>query len=599
MFMDFKTPAYLKKPAFWILIISLLASFVVSENFPPQYSSHKKLAVIEKNEKGDYYYKKGSEKTSIKLEEIISLDESKLSQQSLSNLNDNLDNDSRANTVASLPATELVYKLELVAGGLKKKVYYELTLKKHYGFYSLLPAFIAILFCWITHEALISLFLATVSGAIMLGRFDYLNDVIVPSFGSEGAVGIVILYLWLLGGLMGIWSRTGAARAFAEWATLHFVSGPRSARLVAWVLGMIFFQGGTVSSVLVGTTVRPVADKQKVSHEELSYIVDSTSSPIACLLAFNAWPAYIQAFLFVPGVVFLASESDRLSFFFSSLPLSFYSILAVIGTFLFCIDKQPFIGKRMKQAKLRARNKGELDATNARSMNAKEIENPVIPKGYKPHYLEFILPLIILLGVAVGTFISGGKPQVSLAFGLALGFAIFSALARGMSLQDLVSGLGDGFKGVVLGALILLFAITIGGITKEVGGGIYLKELFGTSIPYFILPALLSILTIVISFSTGTSWGTYAIVYPLAMPLAWVVGAELSHPMLFMSLCFAVVLNSSVIGDQSSPISDTTILSSMCTGCDLMEHVRTQLIPVAWLSLFSIILWTIVSFFCL
>ena len=146
-----------------------------------------------------------------------------------------------------------------------------------------------------------------------------------------------------------------------------------------------------------------------------------------------------------------------------------------------------------------------------------------------------------------------------------------------------------------MGALILLFAITVGNITKEAGGGLYLRELLGSHIPYFLMPALLALLTILIAFSTGTSWGTYAVVYPLAMPLAWAVGAELASPVLFLSLCFAVVLNASVIGDQSSPISDTTILSSMCTGCDLMAHVRTQIVPVAWLTFFSILLWTACS----
>ena len=152
------------------------------------------------------------------------------------------------------------------------------------------------------------------------------------------------------------------------------------------------------------------------------------------------------------------------------------------------------------------------------------------------------------------------------------------ALGKGMSLKDLISGFHDGIKGVVLGSVILLLAITIGNVSTETGGGVFLVEQLGDALPYFLLPVMLQLMTMVIAFSTGTSWGTYAVAFPLAMPLAWAVaGAQgLSHPELFMTLCFASVMDGSVYGDQCSPISDTTVLSSVCTGCDLMDHVKTQ-----------------------
>ncbi len=168
---------------------------------------------------------------------------------------------------------------------------------------------------WITREPVTSLLSGIVSGALILGRYDLTGEVLIPSLATTNAAGILLLYLGLLGGLMGIWSRTGAAQAFAEFVTVRFVRGPRSAKLVAWMLGIVFFQGGTVSTVLVGTTVKPIADKERVSHEELAYIVDSTASPIASQLAFNAWPGYVQALIFVSGVGFLATESDRIAFF--------------------------------------------------------------------------------------------------------------------------------------------------------------------------------------------------------------------------------------------------------------------------------------------
>lgn len=208
----------------------------------------------------------------------------------------------------------------------------------HYGFWSLLPALITIVLCLLTKEPLTALFSGIVVGAFMLGEYDLTDKVLIPNLASEGTAALLLLYLWLLGGLLGIWSKTGAAQAFANFMTRYFVKGQRSAKFISWFLGVLFFQGGTMSTTLVGTTVRPLADKAKVSHEEMSYIVDSTASPIASILAFNAWPAYVQALIFVPGVSFLATESDRIKFFFSSIPLSFYSILAVLGTLLLSLN---------------------------------------------------------------------------------------------------------------------------------------------------------------------------------------------------------------------------------------------------------------------
>ena len=479
-----------------------------------------------------------------------------------------------------------------------RTAYYRLNAVFHFGWISLLPALVAVLLCWVTREPITALLGGVVSGALILGRYDLTGEVLIPSFATTNSASILVLYLWLLGGLMGVWSRTGAAQAFAEFVTARFVRGPRSAKLVAWLLGVVFFQGGTVSTVLVGTTVKPIADQERVSHEELAYIVDSTASPIASQLAFNAWPGYVQAFIFVSGVSFLATESDRIAFFFQSVPFCFYAIFAVLGTFLLSVEKPLFLGRQLKEAMQRSRETGALDAPDAAPLAAKELQGSNVPEGYKPHILEFFLPLGTLIALAVGTFIAFGSPNVHWAFGAALLLAAGMALAKGMSLKDLMTGFQDGIKGVLIGSVILLLAITIGGISRETGGGHFLVEQLGSSIPYFILPVLLQLLTIVIAFSTGTSWGTYAVAFPLAMPLAWAVatGQGLAHPELFMTLCFAAVMDGSVYGDQCSPISDTTVLSSVCTGCDLMDHVKTQIPQASIAAGLAAICWTGVAF---
>ena len=507
---------------------------------------------------------------------------------------------SRLNESAQTPTvTEAyVYATENVDGQ-SQQVYYKLTAKRHWGWWSLLPAIVAVMLCWLTKEPVTALLGGIVSGALILGGYDITGDVLIPSLATSSSAGIVVLYLWLLGGLMGIWSRTGAAQAFAEFMTVHFVRGPRTAKLVAWSLGVIFFQGGTVSTVLVGTTVRPIADKERVSHEELAYVVDSTASPIASQLAFNAWPGYIQAFIFVAGAGFLATEADRIAFFFSSVPFCFYAIFAVIGTFLLSVEKPIFLGRQMSAAIERARTTGQLDGEDADPLSPEELQGSNVPAGYKPHVIEFFLPLAVLIGTAVGTFIYFGSPNVHWAFGTALLLAAGMALAKGMSLKELLAGFHDGIKGVVLGSVILLLAITIGGINKDTGGGIFLVEQLGSALPYFLLPVLLQVMTMVIAFSTGTSWGTYAVAFPLAMPLAWAVANAqgLSHPELYMTLCFAAVMDGSVYGDQCSPISDTTVLSSVCTGCDLMDHVKTQIPQASIAAVLAAVLWTAIAFF--
>lgn len=574
----------LRSPSSWIFIASLAIAWYVGANVKPTWVVERVTLDVRETDDGRLLYKVGGSEREI--EDAVPLSEAELGPENIGRLNE----------LALAPeATELIaYEIVSSDAG-EQTIYYQMTARKHWRFWSLLPALVAVLLCWVTREPLTALFGGVVVGALILGQYDLTDAVLVRTLATRDAAGVLILYLWLLGGLLGIWSRTGAALAFARFMSTHFVRGPRSAKLVTWLLGIIFFQGGTMSSVLVGTTVKPLCDEQKVSHEETAFIVDSTSSPIAGLIAFNAWPGYVQAFLFVPGVAFLATEADRISFFFRSLPFSFYCLFAVAGTFLLAIDKAPVLGKRFRNAIKRARETGQLDAPDATPLSAKELQVANVPAGYVPSTADFFVPLVVLIGIAIGTFVFGGSPQVRWAFGAAVIVAMAMAIIRGMTLVDLMSGYVDGLKGVVLGSVILLLAIAIGTVSKETGGGIYLVELLGEKLPFWALPVLLQVLTIVIAFSTGTSWGTYAVTFPLAMPLAWAVAQAqgVDNAEIFLMICFATVMNGSIFGDQCSPISDTTVLSSMCTGCDLMDHVKTQIMPASIAAALAAVCWTL------
>lgn len=570
----------LKAPGFWVTVIGLSLAFIIGRSINPTYLVEKIQLDVKLNENGEAYYIKRDNPEMLR--DVISVSESKLWPLV-----------GERTEILPTEESEVVEQTSTVDGETVTN-YYKLNPKNHFGIWSLLPAAIAVALCFISREPVTALAGGIVAGALLMQQYDLTAAVLVPAIGTKTGATILILYLWFLGGLLGIWSRNGAALAFAEMVTKRFVRGPKTAKLVAWGLGVLFFQGGTMSTVLVGTTVRPVADKEKVSHEELSFVVDATASPIAVLLPFNAWPIYVQGFIYVSGVSFLATEADRVGFFFSSIPLSFYAIFAVLFTFLISIDKLPIISRTFKDAIKRSRETGQLDRPDAEPLLSKELESSNVPEGYKPHVIEFFMPIILIIGIAVGTYIHSGSPKILWGFGAGMLYAFLSTLLRGMSLRDTMHGLTGGLKGVVYGSVILLLALTIGGISKSAGSGLYLVDLLGETVPYWILPIVLQLLTMFIAFSTGTSFGTFAVTFPLAMPLAWAVAgsAGVENLYLYMLVCFAAVINGSVYGDQCSPISDTTVLSSMATGCDLMDHVRTQIYPCTIAAILAAIGWT-------
>ena len=576
---------HLRSPALIIFLIALLASVGVWWGVPPTWNVSQVLLAPEKNKDGNEVIVVGADQTPVA--GILPRSASPLTVENLARL--------QADGKVPEKLDQLVYQDN--PGG--EREYYLLNAYRHWNFWSFLPALTAIALCWITKEPLSALLAGIIIGAVMIGKPNVLDMVLIPSIGTPTAATILVLYLWLLGGLMGIWDKTGASVAFADFVTERFVRGPRTAKLVAWFLGVLFFQGGTVSSVLVGTTVRPVADREKVSHEELSLIVDATSSPIAVLLAFNAWPIYVQAFLVVPGVAALATEAGRIDFFFSSIVYSFYSIVVVLFTFLISVELFPTMPPKLKAAQ-RARTTGELNAPGSDPLSETELPGEDVPPDYHPHILDFVVPLFTLLAVAVGTYVFYQSPKVLWAFTAALAIAILMAWVKGMQFKHIIAGILEGQKNVVMGSIILLLAITIGSLSQEVGGGRYLVSLLGGLQWHWILPGASFLIAVVIAFSTGTSFATFAVTLPLVMPLAHAVGVNqnLAHPDLYLSICFAACLNGGVFGDQCSPISDTTILSSICTGADLMDHVKTQFPVAAQAALVAIIGWTAIAFYC-
>jgi Na+/H+ antiporter NhaC len=445
----------------------------------------------------------------------------------------------------------------------------------HIGFWSLLPALTTLALVFITREVISSLFLGIAVGGVVSGQFNLISTFMIPAIGSASYAMILIVYLWALGGLIGLWTRTGGARAFAELAGRKIVHGDRSARFFAWLMGMIFHQGGTISTILAGTTVRPVTDKHRVSHEELTYLVDSTASPAATVLPFNAWPLYVGG-LVVGTIPLFPDEGSAVTFFFRSLPYNFYGIFAVLTTLLFALGYLPWVGGKMSRAIRRSRSTGELNAPGAMPIAAEELTRMQVPTDYRGTAADFLLPMGTLLGVAIIPYFVTGQVRIVEAFGLAVLVAFGLALAKGMELKVAMAGFVDGCKGVTVGAIILGLAVTLGLVSKLLGTASYIVETTSQAIVPTFLPALLMVICMAVAFSIGSSWGTYAVVFPIAMPLAYALNPDPQY----VSICFGAVLGGAVFGDQCSPISDTTILASLACGGDLMDHVTTQ-IPLA------------------
>ena len=465
----------------------------------------------------------------------------------------------------------------------------------HYGWLSLAPALATLVISFWTKNVLLGLLCGVLLGGVVTGQYNVINAYLIPSLGSERYAQILLVYLWALGGLIGIWNKNGGAQHFAITAANRFVRSRRSAKVFAWIMGVIFHQGGTISTVLTGTTVKPVADREHVSHEELSYVVDSTASPIATVIPFNVWPAYIAGLITIDSLSSIVPDQETaIAWFMKAIPFNFYGLIAVTFTLLLSLDKMPWVGGKMRAAIERSTSTGQLNRPEAKPLLSRELNVAEVPDYYQPSLIDFFLPISVLLGFSIVPWLLGGSPMIFEAFGLSVLSAMVLSVIRGMPVNDVFDAVLNGIKGVTIGAVILGLAVTLGNVSESLGAAVFVIE--NTSgllqhVPY-ILPGVLMLVCMFVSFSIGSSWGTYAVMYPIALPLAYTISPD----PLFFVLNFGAILGGAVFGDQCSPYSDTTVLSSMACGADLMDHVLTQL-PLAMLAAgISIVLYVLIAF---
>lgn len=394
---------------------------------------------------------------------------------------------------------------------------------------------------------------------------------LVAVLGEAGSAQ-VILFTLVIGALIATIEASGGVRGFVEWIeTRRWVASPRAARVMAWVLGVVIFVESNITILVAGAVSRPLFDRYRVSREKLAYLIDSTSAPICILIPLNAWGAYVLGILNTLGV------SDPLAVFIGSIPFNFYAIFAALlagATAFWGFD----IGG-MRAAEARVRDGVLLRPGSVPAMDMNVIA-PEPPEGAKPRAMNMILPILTLISAmplalwitGEGDFTAGsGSTAVLWAVLAALFVAwVLLLLQRAMSLDELTRVGLRGAGGLVGLALILLLALALGNVTDELGTGAYVANATQGVFPPYILLPLIFLVAAGIAFATGTSWGTFAIILPISVPAAAALGLPLAP-------FVAASLGGGVFGDHASPISDTTIISSMAAAVDHIDHVRTQL----------------------
>lgn len=479
-----------------------------------------------------------------------------------------------------------------------------------WGWLTLLPPLLAIGIALIFRQVIPSLVLGIYIGAVMIygisfsalwfGLLDtievYIAQAIVPPDGDTGHVAI-ILFTLLMGGLIGIVYRNGGAFGIADRIS-GLASNRSRGQLSTTGLGFAIFFSTYANSLVIGNTMRPVTDRLKISREKLAYIVDSTAAPLAAIAVISTWIGF-ELGLIETSVSGISFDEGAYAIFLQSIPYNFYPIWTLI--FVLAIGATGRDFGPMLKAEQRAIQEGKVLRDGADvDANAGEDGGDLQMKEGAPRYaFNAVIPIAVLIGtVAVGLYVTGSGETLRDIIGSAetgkvllwaglLGVLVAVILSVGqriLSLKETMDAWYGGLKSVLFVMIILTLAWALGAVASDLKTANYLVSILGNALPPAVLPAILFVIAAAVSFAVGTSWGTMGILMPLAVPLVWTVlqNNDMANPEHFylMYATIGTVLAGSVWGDHCSPISDTTIISSVAAGSDHIDHVRTQ-IPYA------------------
>ncbi len=447
-----------------------------------------------------------------------------------------------------------------------------------YGWLSVVPPLLAILLAIKTRQVFLSLFLGIFAGWMIISKGNPLLGMelaiqeCVNVFKDEGNTRVII-FSALVGALITLTQSTGGVQGFIDLIQKKgLVKSRRGASILAYLVGCGVFIESSISCLVTGTIFHPIFEKYKISREKLAYICDTTSSPICILIPLNAWGAYII------GLLINENVKDPFSTFFSTIPINFYPIFAVILALFIAVTYKDY--GAMRKAEKRSLEEGKTIADGAVPVVSVEVTSIKAKKGIPHRAINMILPIgTMVVMMPISLLITGhgdltaGSGSTSVLWAVMSAIFVAGILAMGqkiLTLQEVVDYVLKGIGGLIPLAILMTFAFAIGNTCRALGTGPYVASLSNDFLnPLFVAP-ILFITSAFISFSTGTSWGTFAIMIPIAVPTANIMDLNLS-------LAIAAVLSGSVFGDHCSPISDTTMVSSMASASDHIDHVRTQL----------------------
>lgn len=482
---------------------------------------------------------------------------------------------------------------------------------------SILPPLVAILLALLLKEVFSALFMGILTGtsimfyyqgagffmAIGKGFFAVIDTYVMESLLDRGHLSIVVFSM-IIGGMVQLISSNGGMKGVVNRLSV-FARSSRSGQIVTWFLGMVIFFDDYANTLVVGNTMRPVADRLRISRAKLAYIVDSTAAPIAAIAFVTTWIgaelSYIQDGLNVIGL-----NQSAYNVFFNSLAYSYYPILTLIFVLMLILMKRDYGPMLKSENTVRSQH---LDADETNSKKIVTSEDKFEASGKPARAFNAVIPVaVIIFGTITGLLYTGWDAsiweseeisfmtKISEIIGrsnsyVSLLWSSISALVvafvltfsqKLLSLQQIVESILEGFRIMLTAILILTLAWSVALVTEHMHTADFIAEtLLSMSFSPYLIPAFTFILAALVAFSTGTSWGTMAILYPLLLPTSWLLtqsaGIDHDHGLTIFYSVVSAVLSGAILGDHVSPISDTTILSSISSGCNHIEHVRTQM----------------------
>jgi len=514
----------------------------------------------------------------------------------------------------------------------------EFTYKKNITpiplWFSVIPPLIAILFVLIFKEVFTALFIGILVGtatifwyqdtallpAIFKGLFAIIDTYIIESLTERGHMSIIVFSM-LIGAMVNIITRNGGMKGIVNILS-KYANNPRSGQFITWLLGIAIFFDDYANTLVVGNTMRPVTDKLKISREKLAYIVDSTAAPITAIAFVTTWIgaelSYIQ-----DGINTIGLTESAYGIFISSLKYAFYPIFTLIFI-LILIRKQVDFGP-MYHAEKKARLAKDIDLNDDSNTFSNKLNELDVPEHIKPRWYNAAIPVfIIIFGTFAGLLYTGWDQSVwddgTISFSTKLSTVIgnsdsykallwssisgvliailLTLVQKILDLKTTIDSMINGFRTMLTAIVILVLAWSIALVTKHLHTADFISQsLVSINLSPQFIPAFTFILGALVAFSTGSSWGTMAILYPLILPASWLIaqnfGMDHESSLAIFYNVVSAVLAGSVLGDHCSPISDTTILSSLASSCNHIEHVRTQLPYALTVGSVSIIIGTI------